>query len=136
MTGRAQWLATVNTAANAVEAQFGEQVDLIPWESEQEVAFTEASQDTTREAALDVRVLFVQKSGDDAASGPIEAVAKSEAYFVIRQDLIDQVGLTQNDRIRRLDENDELFKVNFIGKSSVRRPRVYVSRVRDPNTSI
>jgi hypothetical protein len=130
----ANWRNQVIAAANIVEAQYGEQVDLLPWQSEQQASFVEGGPDTTRSPAMDVRVLFYVRTSESDKVEMNAQIAQAEAFFVMRQSLVDDVQLTQGDRIRALEQNNNFYEVTFVGKSSVGRPRVYVVRIRDPHT--
>ena len=129
-----EWLEQTRAAADIVLSQFGESVDLLPWEPETDSPFSERGPDTTRSPRLAAVALFHQGVGeeDKALSA---SIAVAEAYYVIDQSYIEACGLTQGDRLVANDRGHETFEVVFVGKSAVRYPRVYVFRVKDPSTS-
>lgn len=130
----ADFYAMAQDAANKVEALFGEQVDLLPWEGERQTGgFAEGGPDNTRTPQMNVRVIFKEWDNKQTSAGEQlnSQIATATAYFNMRQTLVDACGLRQHDRIHSLkpERNNAIWEVLFVAKSSVGRPRVYVVEV-------
>ena len=133
MTFFPSWMAQMEAGMTSIEAQWGEQADLLPWQSREAVRFVEPGPDTTRMPLLNVRVLFKRKMVTTSPVGD-GSVGGQETYAVIRDTYIEQVDLQQGDRVRLINRNNELLEVSKLGQKYTTRQRVYLTSLQEPPT--
>jgi hypothetical protein len=127
------WQAQVETGFTAVENQWGEQANLLPWSSTR-TRFTEAGPDSTRPSVLDVTILFKQKNASVSNQGADDSQAvKQELYCIIKTTYIQQCILQPGDRIELLhpSRNGMVVEVAYMTKPFLTRQKVYVTRTTE-----
>lgn len=133
MTFFSGWTSQMEAGMAAIESMWGEQADLLPWQSKDEVRFVEPGPDSTRPMLLNVRILFKRKLVMEDREGE-GSVGSQITYAVIKNEFLDQVQLQQGDRVRLLERGNQLFEVVKYGLSYTTRKRVYLAEKQEPPT--
>jgi hypothetical protein len=125
------WLNQMAAGMASIEAMWGEQADLLPWQKNEAARFVEPGPDTTRPAQYDCRILFKRKQATSSGDNMMKVVAE-DTYAVVAVSYIEACGLTQGDRIRLRDRGGALFQVSYLGQKYTTRQRVYLTELQEP----
>jgi hypothetical protein len=130
----AAWLAQARAAMNTVDAQFGEPVNLLPW---QKGEFVNAGPDTTRTPIGPVTAIFKTTRSMPANVAPDMAsrFSQSDAYISINEEHLTDCEFQQGDRVElvnpRADNPSGVYEANYISHTPVKRSRVFLIRIKE-----